>query len=289
MSEPDLTLDGYQHAAGATDVEGESDDPIVPLLGLAGEVGALIAEFKKKRRPDGVAYSGFEEVVVTELGDILWYLAALARRIGVPLSTVAAENLTKTRARWLPSEGPPPTSFDAGFAEHERLPRQFEVTFTTTGDRVIMRIEGETIGDPIDDNTRVADGYRFHDVFHFGYLAVLGWSPILRALLKRKRKTDPDVDRAEDGARACAVEEAIAAFVFEMARPYDFFVGATHIDDAILRGAVAVAGGLEVAARSAADWERAILTGFNAWRGLRDAGGGVVLVDQDRRTLEFLS
>ncbi len=287
--EHELTLDEYQHAAAATDIEGESDDPVVPLLGLAGEVGSLIAEFKKKRRPDGLAYTGFEDVVVVELGDILWYLSALARRVGVPLSTVARENLAKTRARWLPSEGPPPRSFDDGFPEHQRLPRQFEVIFTTERDQVVMRIEGEAIGDPIDDNARVADGYRFHDVFHLGYLAVLGWSPILRALLRRKRKADSETDRAEDGARACAVEEAIAAYVFEMARPYDFFEGVSHIDESILRGVKAVAGGLEVAARTTGDWEWAILTGFAAWRGLRAADGGVVRVDQDRRTVELVS
>src|SRR5690348_12088030 len=94
--ESELTLDEYQRAAAATDIEGETDDPIVPLLGLAGEVGSLVAEFKKKRRPDGLAYTGFEEVVGVELGDILWYLAALARRVNVPLSVVARQNLAKT-------------------------------------------------------------------------------------------------------------------------------------------------------------------------------------------------
>lgn len=288
MTDPRLTLDDYQHAAARTDIEHNATDPNVPLLGLAGEVGSLIAEFKKKRRPDGVAYTGFEDVVVTELGDILWYLAALARRVGVPLSTVAHKNLEKTRARWLPSDGSPPLSFDEGFPEGQRLPEQFEVRFETVGDQVVMRIEGEEIGDPIDDNARFSDGYRFHDVFHLGYLAVLGWSPILRALLKRKRKADRETDRAEDGARACAVEEAIAAFVFEMARPYEFFDGVSHIDDQILRGVRAVAGGLEVAECTAGDWERAILTGFEAWRGLRDAGRGVVRVDRGERKLELL-
>jgi hypothetical protein len=287
MTEPDLTLDGYQERAAATDVEGDSGDPITPLLGLAGEIGSLIAEFKKKHRPDGVPYTGFEDVVITELGDILWYLAALARRVGVSLSSVAEHNLAKTSARWLPPKGPPPTSFDEGFPEHERLPRRFAVRFTTEGDQVVIQIDSEAVGDPIDDNARVADGYRFHDVFHLGYVAVLGWSPILRALLRRKRKADPATDRAEDGARACAVEEAIAAFVFELARPYDFFEGAAHIDDAILRGVTAVAGELEVAARTPADWERAILQGFAAWRGLCASGGGLVWVDQEARTLEL--
>lgn len=288
MIEQDLTLDEYQRLAAATDIEGDSRDPVVPLLGLAGEVGALVSEFKKKRRPDGVTYSGFEDVVTTELGDILWYLSALARRVGVPLSSVAYQNLAKTRARWLPSEASRP-AFDADFPEHQQLPRRFDVTFTTVGNRVVMRVAGDELGDPIDDNARAADGYRFHDVFHFAYAAVLGWSPILRSLMKRKRKTDPETDRVEDGARACALEEAIAAFVFEMARPYDFFAGAQHVDAEILHGARAVAGGLEVASRSSGDWERAILTGFGAWRGLRDGGGGVVRIDQDARTLELVS
>jgi hypothetical protein len=288
VSYEDLTLDEYQRIAADTDVERDSDDPVGPLLGLAGEVGALIAEFKKKRRPDGSAYTGFEDVITIELGDILWYLAALASRVQLPLSVVAAQNLAKTRARWLTSEQAP-MSFDADFPEVQRLPRRFEVRFETSGERVLMRIEGDQIGDPIDDNARIADGYRFHDVFHLGYLAVLGWSPILRGLMRRKRKGDPDTDRAEDGARACAVEEAIAAFVFEMARPYDFFAGVTHIDDAILRGVRAVAGGLEVATCSSGDWERAILEGFSVWRDLRNTCGGVVLVDRDSRSLELVA
>ena len=50
MTGYDLTLDEYQRTAAATDVEGDSDDPVVPLLGLAGEVGSLIAEFKNADR-----------------------------------------------------------------------------------------------------------------------------------------------------------------------------------------------------------------------------------------------
>lgn len=227
-------------------------------------------------------------MVVTELGDILWYLSALARRVEVPLSSVATQNLAKTRARWLASEASRPT-FDDDFPEHERLPRRFDVTFTTVGEQVVTSIGGRQLGDPIDDNARIADGYRFHDVFHFAYAAVLGWSPIVRALMRRKRKADRQTNRVEDGARACALEEAIAAFVFEMARPYDFFDGAHHVDAEVLRGARAVAGNLEVAKRSPGDWEKAILMGFAAWRRLRDAGGGVVRVDQDKRTLELVS
>lgn len=286
MPETPLSLDEYQRRAARTDVEPESSDPLVPLLGLTGEVGALTAEFKKQQRADGVQHTGFDEAVATELGDILWYLATLARRTGHNLDYVAQLNLNKTAARWLPP-ATPRAAFDADFPPDQRLPRQFEVTFDRQGDRIRMRIAGEQLGDPIDDNSHITDHYRFHDVFHFSYAAVLGWSPIIRSLLGRKRKLDEVIDRVEDGARARATEEAIAALVFKMAEPYDFFENQTHADDSILDAVTAVASGLEVKDRSKAEWEEAILAGYAVWRQLREHGEGAVRVDLDTRTLAF--
>lgn len=60
--------------------------------------------------------------------------------------------------------------------------------------------------------------YRFHDVFHLAYAAVLGWSPVLRALLKCKRKSHPWLDENQDGARAILIEEGISTFVFNHAK-----------------------------------------------------------------------
>ncbi len=292
MTHSELTLEEYQRESAATDVEGANDDPLTPLLGIAGEVGTLIAEYKKKRRPDGVAYTGFEEVVKTELGDILWYLASLARRVNVNLDDVARLNLEKTRARWLPPDPDRQIPLDEGFPESQQLPRKFTAHFTTFTDesgasKVRMQIDGQDVGAAIDDNARAADDYRFHDAFHLAYLAVLGWSPILRALLKRKRKDDPEIDRAEDGARACATEEAIAAMIFELAKPYDYFAGAERVDDMILDAARAITSRLEVGHRTAAEWETAILAGFAAWRALRDAEGGAVSVDMDAGTIDM--
>jgi hypothetical protein len=287
--DPRHNFDAYQRKAAETDLEGNDGDSLVPLLGLAGEVGALAAEYKKKQRLDGLSYTGFDEVVVTELGDILWYLAALARRTGVSMSDIAAHNLNKTRARWLADFPSAPLGFDSGLPSNERFPRQFAITFSTTeGDgppRVRMEMDGGPLGDPIDDNARDPDYYRFHDAFHLAYAAVLGWSPILRALMRRKRKSDPAVDTAEDGARACAAEEGIAALVFAMSRPYAHFDGARNVDSAILDVVQAATRGLEVQSRSRGEWERAILAGFEVWRGLRDHGHGIVRVDLDAREL----
>jgi hypothetical protein len=53
---------------------------------------------------------------------------------------------------------------------------------------VVQRLYGLNVGDPLTDNSHRPDGYRFHDVFHMSYAVHLGWSPVLRALLKLKRK-----------------------------------------------------------------------------------------------------
>lgn len=287
-----LTFDEYQELSAATDLQHDSDDPTVPLLGLAGEIGALIAEFKKKTRPDGNAYVGFEDVAAIEIGDILWYLAALTRRIDRSLGQIASSNLHKTRSRWLPPEGRPPVSFDDGFPEGQHLPRQFEAIFTTDElDGLVkstMRLHGEAIGDLIDDNSREPDHYRFHDVFHLAHAAVLGWSPVLRALIKRKRGPKNSVtDRVEDGARAIATEEAVTALVFELADVWNYFDGADHVDDNLLTAVKAVTARLEVSARTAAEWELAILSGYAAWRQVRANEGGRLWVDLDARTIEY--
>jgi hypothetical protein len=289
---PRLTLDRYQELAALTDIEGDSQNKMVPLLGLGGEIGALIAEFKKKVRPDGQSYVDFDNVVRVELGDILWYLAALARRINTPLSQIAHQNLIKTRRRWIALDGPPEVPFDVGVPEDQRIPRRFVAIFTTTTDdnglvKCNLRFESEELGDPIDDNSRHEDHYRFHDIFHIAHAAVLGWSPVLRLLIRRKRGYDPDTDRIEDGARAIATEEAVTAMIFELAKAWDYFDGASNVDDGILNAVQAVTARLEGGSLPGAQWERAILAGYSVWRELRDNQGGRVTVDLDTASIQY--
>jgi len=52
-------------------------------------VGSLLSELKKKQR-DPASYRSHSDAVTEELGDVLWYLAAVARRGGVALSAIAA-------------------------------------------------------------------------------------------------------------------------------------------------------------------------------------------------------
>ncbi|MGI5461237.1 nucleoside triphosphate pyrophosphohydrolase family protein [Streptomyces sp. CA-249302] len=94
----------YQEAAVKTlQPPADGTDPVlVPLLGLAGEVGSLTTAYKKFLR-DGPAFEQGKHQLREELGDVLWYVAALAHRFGLDLDDVAAANLEKTKDRWRPT------------------------------------------------------------------------------------------------------------------------------------------------------------------------------------------
>src|SRR6266850_1396407 len=86
-----MDIDRYQKEALRTDR--------VPMLGLAGETGQLLSEYKKHLR-DGEAHRLFKDRVSEELGDLLWYVANVASKFDLTLDEIAATNLTKVKARW---------------------------------------------------------------------------------------------------------------------------------------------------------------------------------------------
>jgi NTP pyrophosphatase (non-canonical NTP hydrolase) len=126
-----MDFNSYQREALRTDrvptPEGADDAAslIVPMLGLAGETGRLLSEYKKHLR-DGEAHRLFKDRVSEELGDLLWYIANVASKFDLSLSEIAVANLAKVKGRWS-SDRAQPLSFDAELSEGERLPRQFEV------------------------------------------------------------------------------------------------------------------------------------------------------------------
>lgn len=80
-----LTVAAFEAHASATDQLDAQID--TPLLGLVGEVGSLVSALKKRRR-DTDGFFGYHEHVVEELGDVLWYVSAIARRGGTSLVEV---------------------------------------------------------------------------------------------------------------------------------------------------------------------------------------------------------
>jgi len=95
----ELTLDEYQDGATRTRNKCESIKETLGncALGLCGESGE-VAEHVKKHIYHGHALD--REKVAEELGDVLWYIAALADTVGVSLEYVARKNLAKLQERY---------------------------------------------------------------------------------------------------------------------------------------------------------------------------------------------
>ena len=91
----DLTLTEYQNAAATTAIYPASVQILYPTLGLAGEAGEVANKVKKIVR-DGKLN---KEDIGSELGDCLWYIAAICRDLGLNMGDVAADNLAKLKKR----------------------------------------------------------------------------------------------------------------------------------------------------------------------------------------------
>ncbi|WP_298300413.1 nucleoside triphosphate pyrophosphohydrolase family protein [uncultured Erythrobacter sp.] len=379
-----LTIDGYARQAAATDQRSSTAELGFHLLGLVGETGTLLSEAKKKQR-DEASYLGYAEAVAEELGDVLWYLAAIARRShlsladialsalsgdrrredlspvsitfhdlqpatmefskapmprfeqtllmlaskvgdlitsfvnselendqprvrdhlvsvaeklieastesGITMEAAAAKNLHKIFDRW-PQERRYPDAFDEGFELEERLPR------TMTIDIYEREVRGKTfvyqrsnhiyVGDRLTDNAVEPDDYRFHDVFHYTYVAVLGWSPVMRALFRLKRKSDPLLDEAQDGARAILIEEGLTSWLFTQAQQLRFFDkverGGLPLD--LLKQVRAFVSGYEAEQCPLWLWEEAILQGYSAFRFLQEKRRARLTIDFEQRELQ---
>ena len=181
--------------------------------------------------------------------------------------------------------------FDTNFGEMEQLPRKFTVNFDTinVGSKVKTRVSmnGIQVGDVIDNNSKENDEYRFHDIFHYTFATFLGWSPCTRAMLKRKRKSDPATDEIEDGARATITEEAISLMVFNKAKKKNFFEKENKVSSTLLNQIKEMTSQFEVHKISKQDWEKAILAGYGLFRELKKNNGGKVHFDMLSKSAVF--
>jgi NTP pyrophosphatase (non-canonical NTP hydrolase) len=117
------SFDGYQKLTLVTrEYPMCGDNLVYPSLKLAGESGELAdkigkhwrnkaKEYRQSKKLYGlgsselhamaaVSYSEDEkQAALKELGDVLWYIAAIATEFGVPLSEIARMNIAKTHDR----------------------------------------------------------------------------------------------------------------------------------------------------------------------------------------------
>ena len=104
-----MNFSDYQKQAATTDTFGDKEvndllasDPayVAKILGLVGEAGEVAEKYKKIiRDKKSVISSSDKEDLKKELGDVLWYVALLAKYLGEDLETIASLNLKKLSSR----------------------------------------------------------------------------------------------------------------------------------------------------------------------------------------------
>lgn len=98
-----LALDNYQDLASQTALYPRPDDgsfPPYPALGLTGEAGEVAEKVKKAIRDDGGEITEERRAaLIKELGDVLWYVAAMCSELDVGMGEVATSNLEKLFGR----------------------------------------------------------------------------------------------------------------------------------------------------------------------------------------------
>jgi NTP pyrophosphatase (non-canonical NTP hydrolase) len=104
-----MTFDEYQNHAATTAIYPKESVVSYPVLGLLSEAGEIAGKVKKVIRDGNLTpnspFTSFDATVedvdgiAKEMGDCLWYLAALATDLGLDLEDVAKANLVKLRLR----------------------------------------------------------------------------------------------------------------------------------------------------------------------------------------------
>lgn len=83
------------HSFGDIDAE-----LLAQILGLVGESGEIAEKFKKLvRDKQGKLTQEDRDEIIKELGDVLWYVNAVAHLLGSSIEEVAQKNLGKVLSR----------------------------------------------------------------------------------------------------------------------------------------------------------------------------------------------
>lgn len=95
-----MTFNEYQEKAQKTAIYPRDMATVYPALGLAGETGEVADKIKKVIRDHGGDFNEENRrEIAKEMGDVLWYLAAMAGDLGYSLDDIAEMNLAKLASR----------------------------------------------------------------------------------------------------------------------------------------------------------------------------------------------
>ena len=108
-------------------------------------------------------------------------------------------------------------------------------------------------------------------------------------MFRLKRKSDPKIDEAQDGARAALIEEGVTTWIFGQALELDLFanmeIGDLPFD--MLKHIRQFVAGYEAEHCPLWLWEEAILQGYAAFRFLREHRRGRLHIDMPNRRLSI--
>lgn len=91
-----MNFKDYQSEAAKTAIYPSQHKGIYPVLGLTGEAGEVAEKVKKLiRDKKGIADEEFKAMLEKELGDVLWYISAIATDYGLSLNKIAENNILK--------------------------------------------------------------------------------------------------------------------------------------------------------------------------------------------------
>ena len=96
-----MTAEFYEMKASQTAIFPKNQALEYLALGLTSEAGEVAGKVKKLIR-DGEDMEGYELkkiAIASEIGDVLWYCAMMAKEVGVPLNDIMKENLKKLHGR----------------------------------------------------------------------------------------------------------------------------------------------------------------------------------------------
>lgn len=265
---------------------------IGPVSDEGFEHGAIVLAGKVGRLLDDVANGQIEsnrDVLSAHMVEIFRAILQAANVADVSLEDAVHKNIQKVTSRW-PLDRQYTPLFDTGFDPDEQLPRRIEMLITekVVGSKtfVFQKCNGIKIGDRLTDNRAEQDDYRFHDVFHLANAAILGWSPVIRALFKLKRKSNSKIDETEDGARAVLIEEGVATWIFNHAVRLNYFAEIRSLDYALLKAVRELVKGYEVEECPLWQWEEAILAGYEVFRLLKKHRKALVIADLSERRIQ---
>jgi NTP pyrophosphatase (non-canonical NTP hydrolase) len=94
-----MDLTEYQEFAKRTAIYPEDLKVIYPAIGMANECGEALGKIKKTIRDKNRNFNINKDEIVSELGDVLWYMSAIATDLNVDLSEIAEKNVEKILRR----------------------------------------------------------------------------------------------------------------------------------------------------------------------------------------------